>query len=77
MTVGKFHLDSSVSVVYTWRCSIKTWMMTAIVVMKYSMIVFCSVMLKLNLQSVCACILCIIRLAVFHENWFSGMDAEH
>jgi len=26
---------------------------------------------------VCVCILCIIRLAVFHENWFSGMDAEH
>ena len=36
-----------------------------------------SILLKLNLQGVCACILCIIRLAVLRENWFSGMIAEH
>jgi len=28
---------------------------------------------EIKLQNVYACI---IRLAVFHENWFSGMDAE-
>ena len=52
------------------------YMVTAVVVMKYSMIAFCSVMLRLNLKGVYACVLCIIRLAVFHENWFSGMAIE-